>query len=339
MADSFNCPKCGAPVIYNSAEQGNLDMITCPYCGESIVIPAEMRPKPPAPQPRVVDEDSRKLFDEISQEEKDYQASTVKRAKRDKIANYVGLGIGAIAVIAFVIVPIIIALVGGIAGAAALKVSSSSTSTAAANIMATSAVQNKLITDQSNWPVVIHDGFTNNKLNWTTGTDNNDLALEQRTISNGEYIWQFTSKNNVCSFSFPDMSIQKDVFISVDMQMSTTSHSTDDKAGIIFRHSEAKNAFYFFAASSNGGFTLSMYDGSGWNNLVSSDSTVIKPNQVNHLAVSMVGSQIILQINNQVVGSYQDDRLQSGDAGLGFNLSDAGIDGKATFTNFYVRTP
>jgi DNA-directed RNA polymerase subunit RPC12/RpoP len=51
MADSFDCPKCGAPVKYNSAEQGNLATITCLYCGESIVIPAAMRSQPPAAQP------------------------------------------------------------------------------------------------------------------------------------------------------------------------------------------------------------------------------------------------------------------------------------------------
>ena len=46
MANAFDCPKCGAPVKYNSAEQSNLATIPCPYCGETIVIPAEIRQQP-----------------------------------------------------------------------------------------------------------------------------------------------------------------------------------------------------------------------------------------------------------------------------------------------------
>ena len=63
MADSFDCPKCGAPVKYNPAEQGNLATVTCQYCGESIVIPAELRPQPPASRlNHVAEEDLDKPF-------------------------------------------------------------------------------------------------------------------------------------------------------------------------------------------------------------------------------------------------------------------------------------
>ena len=63
MAGTFDCPKCGAPVKYNSAEQGNLATITCLYCGESIVIPAAMRPQLPVSQPiGSAEEDQEKPF-------------------------------------------------------------------------------------------------------------------------------------------------------------------------------------------------------------------------------------------------------------------------------------
>jgi len=61
MADSFDCPKCGAPVKNNLAEQGNQATITCLYCGESIVIPAAMRSEAPASQPMQVDKEDRHI--------------------------------------------------------------------------------------------------------------------------------------------------------------------------------------------------------------------------------------------------------------------------------------
>ena len=59
MADTFDCPKCGAPVKYNPAVQGNLETITCLYCGESIIIPADMRAQPPASQSNAIAEEDR----------------------------------------------------------------------------------------------------------------------------------------------------------------------------------------------------------------------------------------------------------------------------------------
>jgi hypothetical protein len=167
------------------------------------------------------------------------------------------------------------------------------------------------------------------------------MALEQKSISGGKYTWELTSKRSIGSFEYPNMPIQKDLFVSLDMQMTSTSHTADDRAGIVFRHSEEKGSFYFFGvSSSDGSFTLSLYDGSGWNDLISpTQSTAIKSDQVNHLAISMAGSQILLQINNQIVGNSEDNKLASGDAGMGINLPGAGIDAKAIFTNFIVRAP
>ncbi len=342
MADTFDCPRCGAPVKYNSAEQGYLETISCPYCGESIVIPAEMRPQPPASQPHAANQEERELVKEVLQEERGtgpnpYQQPAVPYSKpkqKNGIINCI--------IWAAILVPLAIILIAVFFFVIALSTNSSSSSSATAtpgNIAATRAVQNELFSAQRNWPVVIQEGFTDDKLNWTTGLDNNNLAVEQKTISDGKYTWQFVSKQSVGSFTYPDMPIQKDIFISVDVQMTATSHTQDDRAGIVFRHSPETKSFYFFGVS-DGSFTLSMYDGSGWNNLIEpTPSALIKSDQVNHLAVSMTGDQILLQINNQIVGEYEDNRLASGIAGVGINLSGAGKVAQAIFTNFYVRAP
>lgn len=42
MAQTFNCPNCGAPLDY----QGNDPIIRCPYCNSSVIVPENLRSKP-----------------------------------------------------------------------------------------------------------------------------------------------------------------------------------------------------------------------------------------------------------------------------------------------------
>jgi uncharacterized Zn finger protein (UPF0148 family) len=46
MAETFDCPKCGAPVKFNIVEQA-AGTVTCDFCGETILIPENLRPIPP----------------------------------------------------------------------------------------------------------------------------------------------------------------------------------------------------------------------------------------------------------------------------------------------------
>lgn len=212
--------------------------------------------------------------------------------------------------------------------------------TATAEFQATQAAQNDLIAQQLNWPVVIQEKFANDQRNWTTGKDNSNLAVEESTIAGNKYTWKITTKKSMGSFTFPDMADQTDLYVSVDLQMTTSSGNTEDQSGIIFRRSASDNSFYFFGVNPAGTYSLTMYDGSQWSDLISTTQTaLLKPGQVNHLAVSMQDSLILLVINNTLVDSFEDSTLSSGGAGLGLNLPSPGEDVTVIFTNFYVRAP
>jgi DNA-directed RNA polymerase subunit M/transcription elongation factor TFIIS len=384
MAESFECPKCGAPMHYNSQEQGYAETMACPYCGESVVIPADMR-KAPEPQPNnsgLNQVDMNNLIDLEREALSTYNPSAYQApiAQVKKAAGWSATGCVVTSLVGTAVAGIIIFIVFISLGASFMSIftpSSTSrpailpvfepslvprpsdmpatleptdsstptpevntTATAQAQSEATRTVQNALAEKQRNWPVVLQEKFVNNKLNWNTGTDNTDLAIEDYRISGSKYTWKFTSKKPMASFSYPDMPVQKDVFISVDLQMTSSNQNSDDQAGIIFHHTAKDQSFYFFSINPNGAYSLSMYDGSGWNDLINtSDTDQLKPNQVNHLAVSMQGSQILLIINNSVVNSFEDTQLTSGIAGLGLNLSAPGEDATVIFTNFYVRAP
>ncbi len=212
--------------------------------------------------------------------------------------------------------------------------------TATAQAAVTLTALNALAEQQRNWPVVVQEKFTNDALNWNVGSDNNQYAIEDITIAANKYTWKLTTKKSMGSFSFPDMQPLADMFVSVDMQMVSTGAFDDDEAGIIFHTSTKDQTFYFFGVNPNGFFWLSMYDGSNWNDMIpSTPSDLLIPNQVNHLAVSIQGNEILLMINNSVVNSFEDAQLSSGGAGLGLELTSAGEDATVIFSNFYIRAP
>ena len=45
---TFNCPNCGAPIDYDGSDTPT---IRCPFCETSVVVPAELRPRPEPAQP------------------------------------------------------------------------------------------------------------------------------------------------------------------------------------------------------------------------------------------------------------------------------------------------
>jgi DNA-directed RNA polymerase subunit RPC12/RpoP len=386
MPESFDCPRCGAPMQYNSQEQGSKETITCPYCGESVIVPESMR----SHAPQVINLGEEFHSEAIEQDSSEHP--TVISLENEAPASArtsVKKGAGICVVVALVIVAIMgvagIIIYSGVKNSMMQAVNPVKTdpasymvtqlgtmvaqvteigadltgtpmpapteapretptpivnTTATAESEATLAAQNTLAEQQRNWPVVLQEKFAQPGLGWNDGTNNDEYALEEISIANNKYTWKVTSKKSMGSFTFPEMKSQTDMFVSVDMQMTSTSAYDDDQAGIIFRASPTDHSFYFFGVAPKGSYILSMYDGNNWDDLIQfTPSDQIKENQVNHLAVSIQGNQILLMINDTVVNSFEDARLSSGGAGLGMEITSAGVDATVIFSNFYVRAP
>jgi hypothetical protein len=393
MAESFNCPKCGAPLSYNSQEQNNQESITCPYCSETVIVPETLR-HTTADQPFSVQDFSRAtvITFTTSSAEMSQPLPAPKKTRRSLLAG---------CLTAVVIIAVVIGLVSFFAvnsvkdtltkSFQGLDFASASTpaalptnpadavqtqiaplveevtkvadevknkalftptpdqeqtataqaeKTAAVEATATRAALADVLILQRKWPVVVQEKFTNDQRNWTTGKDNNKLAVEDLSISGGKYTWKMTSKKSMGSFSFPDMPTLDDLLIDVDIQMTGSSGNSGDQAGIVFRHSQADNSFYFFGVNPDGTYSLRMYDGSGWNDLIFlADTTLLKPKGLNHLEIAMQGSQISLVINDTLVDSFDDSSLTEGTAGLGLYLAAPGEDVSFVFSNFNVHAP
>jgi hypothetical protein len=376
MAESLDCPKCGAPVDLNTVEQSDAGTIKCPYCGETVVLPKGLR-KRRAPQTTLTGEEFRQKIFQVASNETPGEAR--KKANRS-MAGCLAVGvITALAVVAYIVLIVFKGPATHPASASqkdatdpmltqasmfmqaatqiveAVKTSHTLppptiavTRTPRVNIAATEqadreatqTVQSTLAAEQAGWPVLLQEKFANNRLNWTTGSSNDALAVEDFTIAKNQYTWQVTSKKSMGTFSFPDMADQSDVYVSVDLQVTASSENPDDQAGIVFRRLPDDSSFYFFGVSMSGVYSLSFYDGSSWYEMITNtETTLLDPQGVNHLAVSMQGDQILLMINDSVVDSFEDTRLTSGGAGLGINLGAPGEDVSLVFSNFSVRAP
>jgi|GEM_PF-1787569 len=382
MSESFDCPKCGAPMQYDGEKEGYKETITCPYCGESVIVPENLRSH--APQVINLGEASHSQVIELGgfarptmiTLDTEAPVQTAQAAKRSiggcLVASLIIVVIlGVVAIISMnSIKSALLSAIGPSQNSPALDVRTqiapivakatevaaqltdtpeftptaadtptpSINTTATAQAAATLTALNALAEQQRNWPVVVQEKFTNDALNWNVGSDNNQYAIEDISIAANKYTWKLTTKKSMGSFSFPDMQPLADMFVSVDMQMVSTGAFNDDEAGIVFHTSTKDQTFYFFGANPNGFYWLSMYDGSNWNDMIpSAPSDLLKPNQVNHLAVSIQGNEILLMINNSVVNSFEDSQLSSGGAGLGLELTSAGEDATVIFSNFYIR--
>lgn len=392
MPQSFECPKCGAPLSYNAAEQNYAETIACPYCNNSVIVPEQLRVRPP----QVI----HSRFEVVDRSERGQQASYYQSGA--PIVREVGKRPNALIGGCITAIVLMVIFFGVGAALFATRISKSAfdgagpiiqnlltpeptatdiassietqiapliaevtaaveqlntplieptaaptetpeptldlTATAAVELEAERASMDAMLINQRGWRLVLNEKFDNANRNWNVGSNNGKLSVEDLKITGNRYIWQITSKKSMGSFSFPDMDSQTDIYVSVEMQMTNSTGNFSDQAGIIFRQNNG--AFYFFGANPQGSYSLRLYDGGGWNNLIDlSESETLTSRQVNLLEVSMQGTQIILAINQVTVGWVEDSWLSEGVAGLGVNLPAPGEDATVTFSNFQVRTP
>ncbi|MDR3572937.1 MAG: hypothetical protein P4L50_03670 [Anaerolineaceae bacterium] len=335
MAETFDCSSCGAPINFDPAQLLDQKTMSCPYCGESIIIPKNLRrsspppSKPPEPNPSF-NTDREEMYHPLP--------TNPVVIKRNGLSPRFWWGF-AIFIAAIVICSTVLPFLGlgslffinGITKSPTPLIDKTSTAQAASNLV---------FQQQNNWPVLLQEKFVNNQLNWNTGTTNDSYSLSDQIIAGGKYTWQITSKKSMLTYTNPHMAAQTDLLISTDLLMTTANQNRQDEAGIIFRYSDTVNTFYFFGVNPVGSYLLTRFNGTNFDDLIRNDRTgLLKPYQVNHIAVSMQGDQILLIINNVVVDSYQDSQLSSGYAGLAANLAGAGENATIIFTNFNVRTP
>ena len=305
---TFDCPSCGAPLTFEP--KPGEETVECAYCHETVVIPKNLRiPLPKPVRPVVV----------------------VKKVTPWWV---------------WVVVPVAF-LICLLVGVAALTDNNSSgtavvedTPTAVtADTQATMTALQPFLKLVQGWPVSFSDPFQDNTHNWSTGDIRDEYLTGNRSISNGVYTWQVTANKSTSDSSFPDMTVQQDFLVGVDMKLVNMPDDPDADAGLFLRHSSGDPSWYYFSVNDKGQYYFGWYNGTDWSSLIpETTSPAIQVGETNRLEVGVQGSQFIFIINHVMVDHFVDEHLKSGDIGLGVNLP--GTNEKATveFSNFSIQS-
>ena len=325
MAAAFDCPKCGAPLVFEP-HPGD-ETVECTYCHETVIIPRDMRIK----APRVVVQ----------------RQSSPNRAQVITIAV---IGVVAVACIAILIFsnpekPSTADLSADPTSYDA-SISTSPTlsagdrATAAAETQATLAALQPILLVEQNWPASLTEPFADNSRKWRTGDVRDSYITGNRSIINGIYIWKITSVKSASDFSLPDMPDQQDFYASVNMNLVSMPDDPDADAGLFFRYNSTNRTWYYFSVNDKGQYYFGWFNGTDWYSLIpETDSSAIHIGQTNRLTVGAQGSQFIFLINGQMVDHFIDDSLKSGTIGVGINLPQADEKATVEFSNFTVLSP
>lgn len=191
------------------------------------------------------------------------------------------------------------------------------------------------------WPVLLSDNFSSNANGWSIPDrqpETNGSGTFRETIADGKFQLDSQAAESVAKQFWPKTRDASDLYASVDAQR--IGGDVTAAYGMVFHWNTQRNFlgnFYFFQVRDDRQFGLFLYAGD-WIDLIGlTGSDAIRPGAVNHLAVRVLGAQIVCFINDRPVGAVLDDHEPAGIAGLGIDMNR----GQASFqfSRFEVRAP
>lgn len=185
----------------------------------------------------------------------------------------------------------------------------------------------------------ICDTFDTNLNGWRVGEFKIGDINENSEISNGAYIWYIECINNNfgCYHSaYPNkVSNISDFYLSADI--GRVEGPIDMEYGVRFRD-DGQNYYEFLVSDTQKYSVNSWYDGEFEFLIFDQTGSLLKPNEVNRLAVQAIGTRFVFYINNEMVGELENDNLPGGIPGLTARFHNSG-EGTLQIDNFGVYVP
>ncbi len=332
-AKTFQCPSCGSPVLTSGAEKE----VKCQYCGNTVIVPEELRDQP-APPPPVEFNYVGQTFD-----------GTDKAMQTIETVGKVTAGVTAVSVILPVALTcVILGVVGGILfyvfsnvnsavkTAFSTEAPAASAPTIAPPTLAPTFTPQPIDTPVPFAKVLFKDNFTKTNSGWDT-SHGADYTLEYKSgkyhilinkADGGQVVWNANTDN------FTD--------VSVEVDAQETAGPSDGLIGVACRASQ-DGGMYTFEFDQNGEYGIYKYDASG--NATSLDEGALSPNtvnqgEVNHIAGVCDGNTLTLILNGQPLLQVEDSDYTKGGAGVIVRTGSSGEAGIDTlFSNFLVKGP
>lgn len=204
---------------------------------------------------------------------------------------------------------------------------------------ATAQILNAQATAESvlgSWNVVHLDPFDTNEYNWLVETSEDEYASTTYEIVDGKYRWSSTAYKAFIGWVRADRTHLSDFYFSVEVQQMTGPDTAD--YGIVFREDDDSN-FYYFGINDQSQYVLYVFF-EEWETLVNfTESDLIKPGEVNRLAVIGEGSHFTFFINDQYLMEITDDKIPEGSVALAAELANENDQAVFEFDNFELRAP
>ncbi|MDY7075369.1 MAG: hypothetical protein SXV54_00460 [Chloroflexota bacterium] len=180
------------------------------------------------------------------------------------------------------------------------------------------------------------DGFEGSDSGW--GTDQSEEF--RRGYERDEYFIELFEANWF-TWAYPGMEFYD---VSVEIEAYPVSDSQDGHFGVLCRHVDVDN-FYYFAISADGYYAIfRRVDGRDLETLIGDGdgmlpSSAIKTGgQTNHIVAVCQGDDLSLYVNGELLETVTDDTHAQGDVGFGAG-SDLEGEVRVQFDNFLVTRP
>jgi len=208
------------------------------------------------------------------------------------------------------------------------------------NAIATAKSADLLLSEGSKWDIKLSDTFDNktNPYRWFTGNDVSEYGKGEAKITDGKYLWTYTSTQGVFYRSWVYTISLTDFYLAVDAR--ETNECKTCEYGMVFRNSASNDYYYFGISPKNREYFFYIYYEDNWKALIdyTLSTTIISSGAPNKLTLIAQGSHFIFFINNQFVAEIIDSTLSNGPMGLGIGL-EANEQGAFEFDNVELRTP
>lgn len=184
--------------------------------------------------------------------------------------------------------------------------------------------------------VLFQDEFDNPRSGW--GADRR--ARFERGYEEDEYFIQL-HQPNWFAWAYPGEQFG-DVSIEVDVRL--TSGAQDSQFGVLCRHVDPAN-FYYFAISADGYYAIFKRVDGGDLEVLTGDGSGMLPSpairtggQTNRVLAVCQGDELTLHVNGELLETVIDDAYERGDVGVGAGSGSQG-DVRVQFDNFLVTRP
>lgn len=140
-----------------------------------------------------------------------------------------------------------------------------------------------------------------------------DTVQLKKTMGSGKFVWDFHATKGWNFWDWPKTENINDFVAATELQH--TAGPRADQYGIAFRISDGN--FYIFQVNEYGRYEVLLFYQDKYKSLLSgSRAFVIKPGEINQVAVKAVGSKFAFYINQQLVGQAEDSTLPTGQVGI-----------------------